>query len=87
VSNAEDGMQNDILRTTVNIVVRVHCIQKMKVRPKDRGKDGKECPCSENFKFLFYSVIFSLRSRDSVVGIPTSYGLDDRGVGVPVPVG
>jgi hypothetical protein len=27
------------------------------------------------------------RSRDSVVGIATSYGLDDRGVGVRVPVG
>jgi hypothetical protein len=27
------------------------------------------------------------RSRDSVVGIETSYGLDDRGVGVRVPVG
>jgi glucose uptake protein GlcU len=27
------------------------------------------------------------RSRDSVVGIATSYGLDDLGVGVRVPVG
>jgi hypothetical protein len=27
------------------------------------------------------------RTRDSVVGIVTSYGLDDRGVGVRVPVG
>jgi hypothetical protein len=26
-------------------------------------------------------------SRDSVVGIPTGYGLDDREVGVRVPVG
>jgi hypothetical protein len=26
-------------------------------------------------------------SRDSVVGIATGYGLDDRGVGVPVSVG
>jgi hypothetical protein len=26
-------------------------------------------------------------SRDSVVGIATCYGLDDRGVGVQVPVG
>jgi hypothetical protein len=26
-------------------------------------------------------------SRDNVVGIATGYGLDDRGVGVPVPVG
>jgi hypothetical protein len=28
-----------------------------------------------------------MRSRDSVVGIATTYGLDDRGVGVRVPVG
>jgi hypothetical protein len=28
-----------------------------------------------------------LRSRDSAVGIATGYGLDDRGVGVRVPVG
>jgi hypothetical protein len=27
------------------------------------------------------------RSRDRVVGIATGYGLDDRGVGVRVPVG
>jgi hypothetical protein len=27
------------------------------------------------------------RSRDSAVGIATGYGLDDRGVGVRVPVG
>jgi hypothetical protein len=37
------------------------------------------------------SVYFILRvtsgSRDSVVGIATGYGLDDRGVGVRVPVG
>jgi hypothetical protein len=28
-----------------------------------------------------------LLSRDSVVGIATAYGLDDRGVGVRIPVG
>jgi hypothetical protein len=26
-------------------------------------------------------------SRDSVVGVATGYGLDDRGVGIRVPVG
>jgi hypothetical protein len=32
--------------------------------------------------------VFEIRvSRDSVVGITTSYGLDDRGVGVRIPVG
>jgi hypothetical protein len=30
---------------------------------------------------------FYIVSRNSVVGIATSYGLDDRGVGVRVPVG
>jgi hypothetical protein len=29
----------------------------------------------------------ALRSRDSIVGIATGYGLHDRGVGVRVPVG
>jgi hypothetical protein len=33
----------------------------------------------------FVPIIFG--SRDSVVGIVTSYGLDDRGIGVRVPVG
>jgi hypothetical protein len=33
-----------------------------------------------------HSIVY-IRSRDSVVGIATSYGLDDRGVGVRVPVG
>jgi hypothetical protein len=28
-----------------------------------------------------------MRSRDSVVGIAIGYGLDDRGVGVRIPVG
>jgi hypothetical protein len=28
-----------------------------------------------------------MKSRDSVVGIATGYGLDERGVGVGVPVG
>jgi hypothetical protein len=32
-------------------------------------------------------IIIIIRSRDSVVGIATGYGLDDRGVGVRVPVG
>jgi hypothetical protein len=31
-------------------------------------------------------IIIIVRSRDSVVGIATSYGLEDRGVGVRVPV-
>jgi hypothetical protein len=37
--------------------------------------------------FFRYIMIIFLHSRDSVVGIATSYGLDDRGVGVRVPVG
>jgi hypothetical protein len=36
---------------------------------------------------LFLEVIEYSRSRGSVVGIATSYGLDNRGVGVRVPVG
>jgi hypothetical protein len=33
------------------------------------------------------SVLLNFDSRDSSVGIATGYGLDDRGVGVRVPVG
>jgi hypothetical protein len=52
------------------------------------------------FRMAFTAVIWKLsvkifyllsscaaRSRDSAVGIATSYGLDDRGIGVRVPVG
>jgi hypothetical protein len=35
----------------------------------------------------FMCDIWSMWSRDSVVGVATGYGLDDRGVGVWVPVG
>jgi hypothetical protein len=35
---------------------------------------------------ISHTAVF-LRSRDSVVGMTTSYGLDDRGVRVQVPVG
>jgi hypothetical protein len=34
-----------------------------------------------------YFSLYLYRSRDSVVGVATSYGLDDRRVGVGVPVG
>jgi hypothetical protein len=34
----------------------------------------------------FYTSNGNIRSRDGVVGIATGYGLDDRGVGVRVPV-
>jgi hypothetical protein len=37
-----------------------------------------------NFKIMYH---YALGSRDSVVGIATGYGLDERGVGVRVPVG
>jgi hypothetical protein len=38
--------------------------------------------------FLYYRLRnFGFGSRDSVVGISTGYVLDDRGVGVRVPVG
>jgi hypothetical protein len=36
---------------------------------------------------LFTCVCTCCESRDSAVGIATCYGLDDRGVGVRVPVG
>jgi hypothetical protein len=46
------------------------------------------CNASGNSEDLdLASVLYSIWSRDSVVGIATSYGLDDRGVGVRIPVG
>jgi hypothetical protein len=36
---------------------------------------------------FIYIVVTLLKSRDSEVGIATSYGLEDRGFGVRVPVG
>jgi hypothetical protein len=41
------------------------------------------CTLSERYYKTNSAII---RSRDSVVGIATGYGLDDRGVGVRVPV-
>jgi hypothetical protein len=41
---------------------------------------------SQQGKIFHFSSV-QTRSRDSIVGIVTSYGLDDRGVGVQVPVG
>jgi hypothetical protein len=37
--------------------------------------------------FILNWLVFTARSWDSIVGIATGYGLDDRGVGVRVPVG
>jgi hypothetical protein len=42
---------------------------------------------NRNTQFRKYCIIILFfRSRDSSVGIATGYGLDDRGVGVRVPV-
>jgi hypothetical protein len=40
-----------------------------------------------NMAAILFQSYAEIRSRDSVVGIATSYGLYDRGVGVRVPVG
>jgi hypothetical protein len=43
---------------------------------------------SEFLIFIIYFVsCLSVSSRNSLVGIPTGYGLDDRGVEIRVPVG
>jgi hypothetical protein len=41
----------------------------------------------EQLSKVFKLVSFISFSRDSSVGIANGYGLDNRGVGVPVPVG
>jgi hypothetical protein len=42
---------------------------------------------NSNTIIIYCTIIIIDRSRDSVVVIATSYGLDDRGVGVRVPLG
>jgi hypothetical protein len=44
-------------------------------------------PFSKPRSFLYVQITCQVWSRNSVVGIATGYGLDDRGVGVRVPVG
>jgi hypothetical protein len=39
------------------------------------------------FKNISTTPLCSVRNRDSAIGIATGYGMDDRGVGVRVPVG
>jgi hypothetical protein len=52
------------------------------------GTGEEICICFIDWQKAFDCVKCSkLGSRDSAVGIATSYGLDDRGVGVRVPVG
>jgi hypothetical protein len=46
------------------------------------------CPLSpHNSIIIIIIIIIIILSRNSVVGIATSYGLDDGGVGVRVPLG
>jgi hypothetical protein len=70
---------------------------------RSRLKTGVEAICETSYicdarqtmekphapQLMFYRrfLIFSLQSRDSVFGITTGYWLDDRGLGVRVPVG
>jgi hypothetical protein len=55
--------------------------------------EGTECGyfkngiCIVTFRSCLLFGKLNYRIRDSVVGIATGYGLDDRGVGVRVPVG
>jgi hypothetical protein len=44
-------------------------------------------PSVNGLHFQMVLLRFFFVSRDGVVGIVTGYGLDDRGVGVQVPVG
>jgi hypothetical protein len=46
-----------------------------------------EAKCSSETSVDFQRTTLCYVSRDSIVGIATGYGLDDRGDGVRVPVG
>jgi hypothetical protein len=47
------------------------------------------CCCNKmiGWKWIYSIYLCLIRSQDGVIGIATSYGLDDRGVRVRVPVG
>jgi hypothetical protein len=50
-----------------------------------RGYYPSQCLARQGYQTAFF--IEATRCRDSVVGIATGYRLDDRGIGVQVPVG
>jgi hypothetical protein len=45
-----------------------------------------EAHCGRCIKVRFMQRLYYMKSRFSVVVIPTGYGLEDKGVGVGVPV-
>jgi hypothetical protein len=53
----------------------------------DKGTRRKRCNHELYKLFNEPNIITYIKSRDSAVGIATGYGLEDRGVGVQVPVG
>jgi hypothetical protein len=55
--------------------------------PEDRTLHNHWCENLKSYAVIFYHINTRQRSRDSVVGIATGYGLDDPGVGVWVLVG
>jgi hypothetical protein len=65
------------------------CKQSSVINKRVTHVRNKESFLCENKKaMLRLNLVYtSMRRRDSSVGIETSYGLDDRGVGVRVPVG
>jgi hypothetical protein len=69
------------LRRSENKVPRRMCNIPRKWQQEARRK------CTTRIFIVYNGYQIPLMSRDSVVGIATSYGLDDRGVGVRVPVG
>jgi hypothetical protein len=62
--------------------IRIKCLCK----PLHRSLRGEWTPGTVPPESSFWSAFRRLRSRDGAVCIATGYGLDDRGVGVRVPV-
>jgi hypothetical protein len=54
---------------------------------KDSIFSKETTPTSNENSRIHRTNFHSTRSRDSVVGIATTYGLDERAIGVRVPVG
>jgi hypothetical protein len=62
-------------------------IYRQQISLKHRATWPKTTPCDNTRTELTPIPKHFPMSQDSAVGIATCYGLDDRGVGVPVPVG
>jgi hypothetical protein len=79
------------MRATCPVQLRViHLIVLITFGEEYKLWSSSLCSCLQPriiyYYYYYYYIELNYLSRDSVIGIATGYGLDDGGVGVPVPV-